>query len=290
MNKLLLKLPPLPYYITIGRTEYKPGDQHPNRRNLGIFDLLFVVSGTLYMGEDDRQWEVGPGQSLLLLPDRYHYATAPCQAETVFYWIHFVFEGECSDVSEADFSLPIRNAWANPYKLRVPQYAVLRQFAAIERLLERMLEQAEASGAAPFWQGQQQLMDLLLILDKEQAADGSPTSVTKLAERTESYLRQHYQQDITNELLAEALHFHSNYIVRCMKDVYQCTPMEYLLRYRLEQAKLLLVKTDWSVADIGEHVGFNYTPYFSGRFKRYIGISPLAFRRLHTNENNRLLH
>jgi len=281
MSKILFELPPMPYYISIGRNHYEIGEQHPNRRNLGMFDWLFVVQGTMHMGEDESQWEVGPGQSLLLLPDRYHYSTAPCEEETVFYWIHFVYEGKFSAYSDADYSMMIRHAFANPYKLRVSQYTAPRQFARIERLLEQMLAYTETTGSSTYWQEQQHFMDLIHLLEEDDSGDSTTNTVMKLAERTEAYLRTNYQKELSNETLAEALHFHPNYVVRCMKEIYQCTPMEYLMRYRLEQAKLLLLKTQWSVAHVAEYVGFNYVPYFSSCFKRHTGMSPLAWRKLH---------
>ncbi|WP_269869105.1 helix-turn-helix transcriptional regulator [Paenibacillus caseinilyticus] len=111
------------------------------------------------------------------------------------------------------------------------------------------------------------------------ARRSSTSSVVKLAERTEAYLRRHYQQDLTNETLAESLHFHSNYIARCMKGIFHCTPMEYLLQYRLEQAKLLPIKTEWPIAKVGEQVGFHYAPYFFSCFKRHSGMTLLSFRK-----------
>jgi AraC-like DNA-binding protein len=100
-----------------------------------------------------------------------------------------------------------------------------------------------------------------------------------LAERTEAYLRQNFQNDLSNETLSKALHFHANYIVRCMKEVCRCTPMEYVHEYRLKQAKLLLVRTEWSVGQIAEHVGYQYAPYFSSCFKQWMGVSPLRYRK-----------
>ncbi len=281
MNKVVLELPPMPYYITIGQTRYKPGEQHPNRRNTGLFDWLFVAQGTLAIGEEDKQWQIGQGQSLLLLPDRYHYATAPCREDTVFYWIHFVFEGKYHAASDSEHAQPIRHAWANPYLLKLPQYAAPRQFPRIERLLEEMHELAETNGADTYWKEQQQFMDLCRILEKDEQGATPPTSIMKLAERTEAYLRQHYQEDLTNEALADALHFHPNYIVRCMKEIYRCTPMDYLLKIRMEQAKLLLIKTEWPVSAVAEQVGFHYAPYFSSCFRRYAGMPPMAFRKQH---------
>ncbi|MNC57108.1 HTH-type transcriptional regulator YesS [compost metagenome] len=126
-------------------------------------------------------------------------------------------------------------------------------------------------------------MELLSILEDEGRDSRYPSSVMKLAERAEIYLRQHYQSEITNELLGRVLHFHPNYIVRCMKEIFRCTPMEYLNRIRMEQAKLLLIKTEWPIVKVAEHVGFQYAPYFSACFKRYTGMPPQAFRQLYFN-------
>ncbi|MNI97963.1 Transcriptional activator NphR [compost metagenome] len=55
--------------------------------------------------------------------------------------------------------------------------------------------------------------------------------------------------------------------------------MEYVMQYRLEQARLLLLKTDWSMARIAEEVGFVYASYFSRCFTARNGITPLQYRK-----------
>ncbi|WP_284640053.1 helix-turn-helix transcriptional regulator [Paenibacillus silviterrae] len=275
-----LELPPLPYYITTGHTTLQPGEQHPNRRNIGIFDLLWVTQGTLFMGEEDLQWEVAAGQTLLLLPEPYHYAVKPCDTETRFYWIHFDYSGrwEHSVESGGGLPYPIRHAWKNPYSLRLKQYASPFEFPLAERHLRTLLLSTDRRRSESFWHEQQLFMELLRLIEEGyHGEDASPA--LRLAERTEAYLRQHYQEELTYDTLAEALHYHSNYIVRCMKETYGCTPMEYLHEYRLEQAKLLLIKTNWPVARIAEQCGFQYAPYFSSCFKQYAGVSPLRFRK-----------
>lgn len=276
---IVMNIPPVPHYITTGMTVLQPGEQHPSRRNLGIFDLLWVVKGRLYMGEEDLQWDVTSGQTLLLLPDRYHYAVKPCEEETVFYWTHFDFKGTWEQTDkDASLAYPIRNAWENPYTIRIRQYASPPEFAMAERHLRQMLAYSSQYRSAAYWNEQQLFMELLRLLEEGHHGNAD-TPALRLAERTEAYLRQHYQAEVTNEVLAEALHFHPNYIVRCMKEIYRCTPMEYLHEYRLEQAKLLLLKTEWPIAQIAEQVGFQYAPYFSICFKKYAGISPLRFRK-----------
>lgn len=277
-----MELPPLPYYITIGLSTFSPGESHPGRKNLGLFDLLWVVKGTLYIGEDDKEWEVTEGQSLLLLPDRFHYPVKACETETVFYWIHFDFQGVWRYTSDNELSTgypqQTRHAWANPYRIRIPQYGSPPEFALAERHLRKLLADSVHHRSEIYWSEQQLFMELLRLLDAGQSRnDASPAH--KLADKIEAYLRQHYQSDVTNTTLTEEFHFHPNYIVRCMKESYHCTPMAYLHEYRIEQAKLLLIKTEWSIARIAEHIGFLNAPYFSNCFKAAIGMSPLRFRK-----------
>ncbi|WP_367399863.1 helix-turn-helix domain-containing protein [Paenibacillus sp. 1781tsa1] len=70
-----------------------------------------------------------------------------------------------------------------------------------------------------------------------------------------------------------------------MLKVYGMTPMEYLLHYRIEQAKKLLLQTSWSVARIAEEIGFNHVSYFSSCFSKKEGISPSNFRNKFTNSD-----
>ncbi|CAM3127710.1 helix-turn-helix domain-containing protein [Paenibacillus lupini] len=276
-----LQLPPIPYYITTGLSEYKPGDQHPDRRNLGMFDLLWVVKGTLYIGEENKQWEVKAGETLLLLPNKYHYSVKPCDSDTNFYWIHFDFKGEWTqhESDPASMPLPIRQSWENPYLIHLPQYAAPPEFALAERHLNQLLAYSNEHQRGVYWLEQQLFIELIGLLEERQDRSNADSPAMKLANKTEAYIRQHYQSDLTNVVLAEALHFHPNYIVRCMKEIYHCSPMEYLHRYRLEQAKLLLIKTEWSIADIADKTGFRHQPYFSNCFKTYAGISPLRYRK-----------
>lgn len=276
-----MELPPLPYYLVIGLSTFSPGEMHPSRRSLGIFDLLWVVKGTLYIGEDDKEWEVTEGQTLILLPDRYHYPVKACETETVFYWIHFDFKGfwqHTPDYEVGTVYPQVRKLWENPYRIRIPQYSSPPEFALAERHLRKLLADSAHHQSETFWSEQQLFMELLRLLDARQTrGEASPT--LKLADKIEAYLRQHYQSDVTNSSLAEEFHFHPNYIVRCMKEIYDCTPMAYLHEYRIEQAKLLLIKTEWSIARIAEHIGFLNAPYFSNCFKAAAGISPLRFRK-----------
>ena len=57
------------------------------------------------------------------------------------------------------------------------------------------------------------------------------------------------------------------------------TPIAYLNRYRINQAKTLLEEGDKNVTEIAMLVGFLDSGYFSRVFRRQVGVSPDAYRR-----------
>jgi len=267
--------PSLPYLVEAGMRLFEPGEHHPNRRNLGVFDLIFVTQGKLWIGEAEQQWEVSTGQMLILLPDRAHYSVEPFEEATFIYWLHFQ-SAEAWVQHEDLSSLDLKQE--RSYQISLPKYWNSPFPDQISEIMKRLLQLSTHSRSQSFWLQQQLFIEFMRIIEEDQhEREASPAFM--IAEKVEAFIKQNYQHELTNNRLAEELHFHANYIARCMKQVYHQTPMEYLVQYRLEQAKLLLLKTDWSVARIAEEVGFQFAPYFSKCFRKRYATSPLQFRK-----------
>lgn len=275
--------PPAPYLLECGQTFYNAGDEHPSRRSIGVFDLIMIESGTLFIGEEDRQWELGAGQSLLLLPDRYHYSVKPCEERCKFYWVHF---HTISSWQEASPEMPaalktedhFRSFGTTPYSIQLPKAWKMPYPEQTYHLMDRLLRHSMERQSSAYWLQQQTFEELLRMMDLRQLEQHASPAVI-VAEQTEAYIKNNYRSEMTSRSLSEALHFHYNYITRCMKQVYGMTPNDYLLHYRLEQAKLLLLKTEWPIAEISKYTGFNNAAYFSNRFSLKNGCSPQQFRK-----------
>jgi len=52
----------------------------------------------------------------------------------------------------------------------------------------------------------------------------------------------------------------------------------FLNEFRVERAKELLSNSPESIQEVMYTCGFRDAPYFSRAFKRYVGLSPTAFR------------
>ncbi|MEK4262521.1 AraC family transcriptional regulator [Paenibacillus sp. FSL L8-0499] len=290
MNILNFTVPPLLYYIVSGFHTFSPGHYHMSRHNTRVFDLLVVKQGCLYMSEGGLPFQVKAGQALLLRPDSHHFSTDSCKESTSYYWLHFQTVGEWNMTEDTAAALEkdnvkIENSLQSdefdirPFSLRLPQYTTLLQPSKIEELLSQLNQLVPNSHLSdtPF---QQQLLFQEVIQQLSASLSHERPSPSKTcAEQAASYLLSHFREHITAQQLGESLSFHPVYIARCMKKEYGCAPMEYLLHYRIQQSKLLLMQTSYTIARIAEEVGFNQAPYFSSSFIRIEGTTPREFRQ-----------
>jgi AraC-like DNA-binding protein len=283
-----LTVPPLPHYVINGFTTVPKGFKHPSRKKIQVFDLLVVTEGCLYMGEEDRQFEVTAAHALLLRPDSHHYSTLGCQEATSYYWLHFQTTGSwlLSDDSmpsqkEAydDIASSSKQFTAQTFTIQLPQFVKLVQPIKMFEILQQ-LKQLNHNNHQSSIRWKQQVLFQELLQQLSAAIEMPCLSPSKAcADQAALYLSQHYRETITAEALGDSLNFHPVYIARCMQKEFACSPSEYLLRIRIEQAKLLLLQTDHPIAFIADEVGFHHAAYFTSCFAKCEGISPRKYRQ-----------
>lgn len=284
MTILHFTVPPLPEYIISGITEAPEGAKHPNRRNIGVFDLLVVCKGCLYVTENGRAFDIDAGSFLILRPDTHHFPTQGCTVDTLYYWLHFQTSGGWSSEwyntsSKKEELSELQPFSPNYFTVKVPQYGNLRQPQKAFDLLDSLAALVQnGHKVQSLWQ--QQVLFQELFEQLTAAMDppiSSPHSIC--AEQAAAYLRTHYRENFRAQALGESINFHPVYIARCMQKEFGCSPVEYLLHYRIEKAKLLLLQTDHTISWVAEDVGFNHAAYFTSCFSKQEGMSPRKYRQ-----------
>ena len=287
MTYIRISVPPLPHYVNSGSARCEIGEGHAHRKDNGVFDLIVVYKGTLYMEENKIQWTVKEGQAIILNPVGQHFSHKPCTEETEFYWLHFDVSGSWKEVTNREyiqstlFDRTVKRL--NKFTIHLPKYYSLvspkRTYALMEKLHLLMGQQGEYVR----WREQSIFQDLFREINEvnktnDKISKKQKTSSGAIAEKAALFFQENYQTVINYQALEEALSYNRTYISRCMKEIFNHTPTEYLKQYRLQQAKLQLINTNEPIAVIAESVGFNNVSYFIKCFSEYEKVTPKLFR------------
>jgi AraC family transcriptional regulator len=92
-------------------------------------------------------------------------------------------------------------------------------------------------------------------------------------------LRDRFAENLTHEVVAEAVGIHPVHLARAFRQHGGCTLGAYVRQLRVEFAARQLVTTEQPLAGIALDAGFSDQSHFTRTFKRQTGMTPAAFRR-----------
>jgi len=92
------------------------------------------------------------------------------------------------------------------------------------------------------------------------------------------YIREHFDENISVEKLAELENYNPTYFNSWFKKKSGYTPIRYLKMYRIEKAKELILHSQFNILEIALQVGYSSHAAFSRTFKEEVGCTPIEFR------------
>ena len=160
----------------------------------------------------------------------------------------------------------------------------------LDKIFEKMLEVGVNNGGAVEEDMLQIYLQLLMVTSSKHAKFLQPDTVSdefrhiheffQLLENEVSGIT--YTSPIqakTAQEFADKLYIHPNHLNALLKKHTGKNVSTHIKNKLLEESKILLVQTDWSIQQIGFAIGFADQPNFSYFFKKNAGITPAEFRK-----------
>ncbi len=97
--------------------------------------------------------------------------------------------------------------------------------------------------------------------------------------KAKNYIEQHYNEDITLNILADYVHMNPYYFSAFFKKNAGENFKDYVRKVRIRHAHSLLVSTNKKTYEIAVEVGFSDERTFSNVFQKYYHETPSAYRR-----------
>ena len=107
----------------------------------------------------------------------------------------------------------------------------------------------------------------------------SHTNISDAVINAQRYVNEHYDRQITLQEIADANFVNRHSLSIAFKDIVGSTFKDYLIQFRISEAKKLLITTDFSVAQIAEKVGYQNVNNFVQIFKSKESVTPLQYRK-----------
>ncbi|MCP3966736.1 MAG: helix-turn-helix domain-containing protein [Lentisphaerae bacterium] len=158
-----------------------------------------------------------------------------------------------------------------------------RSLAQIEPLVIKMFDEqkAQAAGYDTIMLGI--LLELVIFFSREYSKVTIPQAQALFRiGRIISKLETNYRRNWEIVELSRLAGMSKSSLMATFKNATGFTPVDYLIRIRLQKAAELLCQSDASIAEIARDSGFSDSNYLSRQFRKKYGSSPREYRRMNS--------
>lgn len=192
-----------------------------------------------------------------------------------------IFEKNKVDAIILDICMPGKSglAVAEYFKKREPNVSIILNTAFAEFEFARKAIEYHLDAYLLKPASEETIMETLRKCLKKKNDSGNYVSENRPLYSIARYIDSHYQEELTLKELAKIANFSPSYFSKMFHQEFGCTLSHYIHKKRIENAKLLLVQTEWRIQEIAKSCGFINVSHFNRVFKNLVGKSPVDYKR-----------
>ncbi len=255
----------LPVFMTtVGHWRHQSETDRPS--GFPDYQLHQVLGGQGKLVLGDEEYLVGPGDVFFLFPGIPHHYM-PVSAQWEMAWVSF----HGREASQLLAYAGINSSGVG--KLRSE---------ALLKGIEEMLLMGEKEAGGFEVECSKQLYSMLLDLKKLLIEPAGRNEEMERMKPVLRYIAQHLQRPLPLAELAEVASVSPQYLCRLFQKTMNMRPLYYVNQERISLSKkLMFSERNKKIYEIAHQVGYENSSYFCAVFKRYTGMSPEDFKRLH---------
>lgn len=225
--------------------------------NLSAF--LFPLRGKAQFNLSENSYDFRPGKVIHACPGRWLTAQNKTNLQVEFFKLYYYYDGNNAGYMHCSYELEIG---INPRVI-----SMLQQLAVIwKKQNEQQLLQSKTLVYA-------------ILTEIFSAAQSALTSgASAIVDDAKAYMEQRYMEPHTLCELGNRYGLCGKYFSDVFKKYAGISPINYLINYRMQQAKKLLETTECSILDISKSLGYKDPKYFSRQFRENFRAPPNAWR------------
>lgn len=254
------------YVDTIGHYRaYR--EYYTEREGLDAYLLFYTVSGQGYLKYGGQEYRLTRGTAAII-QCREHQFYQTDSEEWEFFYIHF------SGASADKYYQMLKEQGAAFLEISDPV-----RFLDLLKELERWVGESGAISDIRIANCMENLFTELLVDRMNPWKDEALVVHRKAIQEIQQYIREHYQEPLTVDEMAERSSMSKYYFMRIFKKIVGMSPYEYLKCCRINESKRLLKETDYPVSQIADMTGYGNVNIYIQNFKQCVGTTPLKYRK-----------
>ena len=235
-----------------------------------IYEIYYMVSGRCQYLIDEREYEINMGDVVFIPEGVVHktkYGEAPHRRLLIECSAHFIPDALKEKMTSTVFLC--RSS---------------RETQQIYELLQKIEKEYEKDDYLTPESLKSYMSLLFVTLARSKNTIGLGETKNPIISKAVSYIKSNFNSDITLSDVAKAHFISSEHLSRTFKKEMGVGFSDFVTMVRLQNAEnMLKSQDDKSISEIAYSCGFNDSNYFSDKFKKVYGISPLKYSKKNKN-------
>ena len=228
--------------------------------------MIYVTDGTIYVTEEETDYEINAGEVFFLKSGAHHYGKYETKRGTRWYYAHFYLED----------TKPAVSCYSAAQKIILPKKLTIPENGRIAHMIEKYSNDYCSDNVITLWKINSGFFDILTELAFINQPENTPQS---LSDRICAYLTLHCCEPFSAKTLEHEFYLSYKYMAAVFKKELNTTMQQYHTKIRMNTACRLLRSTLMPIADVAAAVGYNDALYFSRCFHTVTGVSPSVYRK-----------
>lgn len=256
-----------------------------------FYELVIVRAGSGRHVTENFSYQVSAGEVFVMRPRFKHHYTDTTKLEL----INILYRPEELNIPQSD----LRN---------IPGYYVLfeteptmlekgqcrsrltldvEQLSEVERIVARLHNELRLRADGYCFTALAYFMELISCLSRSySSADGRLPQRFLRVGTMMNFIEHNFMNKISLDDIIRRGNMSLSTANRAFREAMDMTPIDYLMKVRLESAVKLMKTTKLSLLEISERSGFSDSNYFSKQFRKIMGNSPRAYRKQTAIDSN----
>ena len=266
---------------------YRRKGVHPARffHDHNYSEIAVIISGPARHVLDGENVPVSAGDVLIVHPGAVHAYDETAEMEIV----NLIFDPSRLSLPQLDgYSLPLFGKifpdGKNLYHSAKPAVHLdPEDLAETVRMIRKLEDELKNPLPGKLFLCLALFMEIIAYLSRKSGEQNSARQANFRIGEAIRYMNRHYPEPVELKKLAKIANMSERSFFRHFHVSAGCSPVEYLLKIRLQHGCDLLINGNASIAEIAAECGFCDSNYFCKQFRRAFSVSPRTFRLSYRN-------